>query len=216
MAFVASFYPAMSFYWANDKKQLARSFERAVIYLIIISLPISAGVIAIANKIMLVFRSDFNDAVLPLQIIIAALIFIFINFPIGSFLNACDKQKQNTVNMGIVLIASVSLNLILIPKFQAVGASITVLAANSLMTALGAYWVLKTISFDYKKVLLVFLKTLLAATLMASLVFFLKETVNFFIVVAIGGVVYAALLFLFGAVTVRDMKNMYILFFHKT
>jgi O-antigen/teichoic acid export membrane protein len=153
---------------------------------------------------------------LPLQIIIAALIFIFINFPIGSFLNACDKQKQNTVNMGIVLIASVSLNLILIPKFQAVGASITVLAANSLMTALGAYWVLKTISFDYKKVLLVFLKTLLAATLMASLVFFLKETVNFFIVVAIGGVVYAALLFLFGAVTVRDMKNMYILFFHKT
>ncbi len=216
LAFVASFYPAISFYWVNDKKQLAQSFERAIIYLIIISLPIAAGIAAIADKVILIFKSHFNDAILPLQIIIFSLVFIFVNFPIGSLLNACDRQKQNTTNMGIILVVSVLLNLILIPKFQAVGASITVLVANLLMTALGFYWVFKTITFNHTKVLTTFFKTLIASFLMAIAVFYLKQTINIFIVVAVGGVVYTALLFLFKTVTVKDIKNMYILFLHKT
>lgn len=216
MAFIASFYPAMSFYWVNDKKQLARSFERALIYLMLISLPVTAGVIAIADKIILIFRSQYNDAILPLQIIILSLTFIFLNFPIGSLLNACDRQKHNTVNMGIVLTISILLNLILIPKFQAVGASITVLVANSLMTALGIYWILETIAFNYGKILIAFTKIILAALCMAILVFYLKQSINVFIVIIAGGVAYTGLLFLFKAITIRDAKDMYNLFFHKT
>lgn len=215
MAFVASFYPAMSFYWANDRKKLAHSFERAVTYLLLISLPVTAGIIAIADKVILIFRDQYNEAILPLQIIIISLTFVFLNFPIGSLLNACDKQKHNTINMGIALAVSIALNIILIPRFQAVGASITVLIANSLMTSLGVFWVFKTISFNYRKIIAIFLKTALAALCMAVLVFYLKQGFNIFGVITFGGAVYAGLLFLFKAVNVQDVRNMYNLFFHK-
>lgn len=215
MAFTASLYPAMSSYWVNNRKQLAVSFERAMNYLIIISLPISAGTIVIADKIILIFKSGFAEAVLPMQIIIASLIFLFINFPIGSLLNACDRQKINTINMGIVTVISVILNLLLIPKFQAVGASLTVLFTNILMFILGIYWVGKIIDYQKAKIVLVFLKSFLAAAVMGGLVLYLKPTVNIFALVPAAGAVYFVLLFLLGGFTKEDIISIYQSFFKK-
>ncbi|MDO8261454.1 MAG: flippase, partial [Candidatus Magasanikbacteria bacterium] len=126
MAFTASLYPAFSSYWKSNREQLSITFERAMNYLIIISLPISIGTVFLADKILLLLKPEYFEAKLSLQIIMVALIFVFINFPIGSLLNACDRQKTNTNNMGIALLVSIILNLILIPKYQEVGASITV------------------------------------------------------------------------------------------
>ena len=215
MAFVASFYPAMSYYWANDRKQLTRSFERAINYLLIISIPIAAGVFALADKIVLLFKSQFNEAIIPLQVIIISVIFMFINFPIGSLLNACDKQKKNTANMGIVLGVYVILNLILIPKYQAVGASIAVTTGHILMTLLGLYWATKTIKFSYSKIIMIFLKALTSAVIMAFLVVYLKGIINIFAVIALGGMIYFGLLFLFRAFSWQDAVSMYRLFFHQ-
>ena len=152
MAFVASLYPAMSRYWLENRKQLVISFEKALIYLMVISIPISAGVVALADKIILIFNGDYEKAIMPMQIIILSVMFIFINFPIGSLLNACDKQNKNTANMIIATIISIAMNLILIPRFQAVGASITVVVTNLLMAILGIYWAKKTIDFSMKKI----------------------------------------------------------------
>lgn len=215
LAFVASFYPAMSFYWVNDRQQLIRSFERAVGYLVMISLPISAGVVAIADKLVLLFKEQFLESVLPLQIIILSAVFIFLNFPLGSFLNACDKQKQNTANMGIALAVSIVLNLILIPKYQAVGASITVLAANMVMTSLGFFYAWKTVAFRRKRVLTRILKTMAAAALMGIFTFWLKHHINIVAVIALGGMSYFVLLFLFRAFSRQEVKEIYGLLFHK-
>ena len=101
--------------------------------MIIISLPISLGIIALADKIILIFKSDYAAAILPLRIIMAALLFIFLNFPVGALLNACDRQAINTRNMGLALLASVGLNIILIPRLAAAGAAITVVITNFFM-----------------------------------------------------------------------------------
>jgi O-antigen/teichoic acid export membrane protein len=205
----------MSSYWVNNRKQLAISFERAMNYLIIISLPITAGTIVTADKIILIFKSGFAEAVLPMQIVIAGLIFIFINFPIGSLLNACDRQKINTVNMGIVTAASIILNLFLIAKFQAVGASLTVLITNVLMFILGIYWVGKIISYRKAKIIAVFLKSLLAAGLMAGLVLYFKPLVNIFALAPAGGAVYFIFLFLLGGFRKEDILSIYNSFISK-
>jgi len=81
LAFIATLYPAMSNYWLNNRQQLTITFERAINYLTIISLPISFGIIALADKIVLLFKSGFNEAILPLQISMASLTFIFLIFP---------------------------------------------------------------------------------------------------------------------------------------
>jgi O-antigen/teichoic acid export membrane protein len=131
-----------------------------------------------------------------MQIIMLSLFFIFINFPIGSLLNACDKQRKNTYNMVLITITSIALNLVLIPKFQATGASITVLITNALMTFLGFYWVNKTIQYNKKRVLITLIKTTICSIIMGALAFYLKAYLNIFIVIGLGGISYFILLFI--------------------
>lgn len=207
MAFVASLYPAMSAYWQGNRDQLIISFERSLNYLIIISLPIIIGAIVLGNKIILLFKDGYQEALWPLRISIVALFFIFINFPIGSLLNACDRQKRNTWNMGIVMVTNLVLNLILIPRFQAIGASITVLLTNALMTILGIIWVKKIIPYRLRKNLAVFLKSFFAAIVMGIAAFWGQKYLNVFIVTILGGVIYFILLFLFKAFGRADLTS---------
>lgn len=205
MAFTASLYPAMSNYWINDKQRLTKIFEQALNYIIIISIPISIGIISLSDKIVLLFKSDYNEATLPIQIIIVALFFIFINFPIGSLLNACDKQKINTINMGIIVCVSIILNLILIPKFQTVGASITVFITNALMFVLGIYWTSKIIRYNYQKIFITFLKAALSAVVMCVFILYFKLYINIFIIILFSGLVYFIALFLLGGIKKEDV-----------
>lgn len=196
MAFVASLYPAFSAYWMKNREQLSVTFERAMNYLIIISMPISFGVITLADKIVLLFKTGYTEAALPLQISMFGLIFLFLNFPVGSLLNACDRQKINTVNMGITLAASIILNILLIPQFKAVGASITVAVTNILMFTLGMFIVPKITKYNYRKILVMLFKVLVAVTAMSITVLLLKQYLNLFIVVAISGLIYCLMLFI--------------------
>ncbi|PIT93949.1 hypothetical protein COU00_01565 [Candidatus Falkowbacteria bacterium CG10_big_fil_rev_8_21_14_0_10_43_11] len=207
LAFVASLYPAMSAYHLNDKEQLKITFERAMKYLIIIALPISAGIIVLADNFILIFKSEYSGSILPLQIIIASLVFIFASYPVGSLLNACDKQKINSLNMAAVLAASVIMNLILIPRFQAVGASVTVLATNILLLALGLIWVPKIISYRPWVIVKVLLKSLAAVALMSVILFYFKNSVNIFILIPLSGFIYFAVLFLIKGYTNTDVAS---------
>lgn len=209
MAFTASLYPAMSSYWHSNKEQLLISFERAINYLIIISLPIIVGAIVLADKIILLFKVGYSDALLPLQISIVSLLFIFINFPIGSLLNACDKQRKNTLNMGIVMVSSIVLNLILIPYFKATGASITVLLTNALMTSLGFIWVKKIIPYHFTKNIKIFLKVLLSSLIMGIIIFFGKNYLNVFVATLFGGFVYFISLFILGGFKKADLLSVF-------
>ncbi|MEI6528999.1 MAG: flippase [Candidatus Falkowbacteria bacterium] len=207
MAFTASLYPAMSSYWHNNREQLIISFERALSYLIIISLPIIVGAVVLADKIILLFKAGYGGALLPLQISIISLFFIFINFPIGSLLNACDKQRKNTLNMGIVTITSIILNLLLIPHYQAVGASVTVLITNALMFILGIYWVKKIIPYRAAKNLLIFTKVLFACLVMGVIIYFGKSYLNVFVATIIGSLIYFTLLLGLGAFKRADLNS---------
>ena len=209
LAFVASLFPALSSYWHANREQLGITFERAMNYLIIISLPVSVGGIVLADKIILIFKSGFSDAVLPLQITMAATLFIFLNFPVGSLLNACDRQKRNTVNMGIILTVSIIMNLILIPYYQAVGASITVLATNILMFILGMSIVPQITKYDYKKIIIMAIKTLAAVAVMGVTGYYLKNQINLISTVILAGLSYLIVLYILKGYSKADIFSIY-------
>ncbi len=209
LAFVASLFPAMSHYWHNNREQLAITFERAMNYLIIISLPVAVGGAILADKIMIIFKSGYSDAILPLQITMAAAIFMFLNFPVGSLLNACDRQKTNTINMGIVLAASVILNLILIPRFEAAGASLTVLLTNFLMFVLGMSVVPRITKYDYKKIIAMLIKSLLAVAVMGAVGYYLKNQTNLILTVILAGASYFIALYIFKGFNKADIISIY-------
>jgi stage V sporulation protein B len=153
--------------------------------------------VALADKIILLFKSGYAEAIMPMQITILATLFIFINFPIGALLNACDRQKNNTINMIIITIISVAMNLMLIPHFKAVGASTTVLVTSIIMTILGLYWAKKIIKIDQPKILIAFGKIFIASALMALLAYYLKARLNIIFVVPVAAVFYLGLILLF-------------------
>ena len=196
--------------------QLVVTFERAMNYLVIVSLPITVGVIALADKILLLFRSAYGEALVPLQIIIIALVFLFLNFPIGAALNACDRQKYNTANMGIALAVSVALNLFLIPRFQAVGASISVLLTNLQMFIIGLAIVRPAVRYRAKKLIVPALKALFAAALMGVFVWYVKTYLNIFIVVPLAGALYFGALFLVKGFRREDVMSIYRSFLRKS
>jgi O-antigen/teichoic acid export membrane protein len=211
LAFVASLYPAFAKYWGegNESTQLAVTFERAINYLTFIALPISAGIFAIAPELIRFFKPEYAAGVGPLRITILALFFIFLNYPIGSLLNACDRQKDNTRNMLIALALSVVLNIFLIPKFQAWGAGITVLATNITMFALSLGYVPKIMKLRPQKMLMPFLKAAISTALMFMFVINLKGSYNVFIVSGIGGMIYFVALFLSRAVRREDVVSIW-------
>lgn len=207
LAFVASLYPAMSTYYIKDKNKLAQIFERAMNYLIIIALPISFGIIILADKIILLFKSEYAGSILPLQIIVASLIFIFTTYPIGSLLNACDKQKINSANMALVLLVSIIMNIFLIPRYNAVGASITVLVTNILLLILGMIWVPSLIKYNYIHIGKVVLKSSLAVMVMVSILLYCKNFVNVFLLIPIGAIIYFGLLYMIKGFTKEDITS---------
>lgn len=195
LAFTASLYPALSAYWRYNREQLGITFERAINYLTIISVPIIFGVFILADKIVLLFKDNYLEAAMPLRISIISLLFIFLNFPVGSLLNACDAQKKNTRNMIIGAIASVLLNLLLIPKFQAIGASLVVLLTNFLMFILGMFNSREIIGSWRKNIFLVFFKSLLASLFMSVFIYYFRGSLNIFIITALSIPIYFISLF---------------------
>ncbi len=198
MAFTASLYPAMSYYWKENKKQLEITFRRAVDYLLLISIPISFGIFLLSNKIISIFKEGYLDANWPLKISIISLIFIFLNFPIGSLLNACDRQARNTRNMLITLIFSIFLNILLIPRFEVLGASIVVLLSNALMFILGIIESKKIIAYKLKDSFLTFLKITISSFLMGFFIFVLKDYLNIFLLCFLSAIIYLILIFFLG------------------
>ena len=211
MAFTASLYPAMSSYWLSNKEQLVKSFERAMNYLIIISLPIIGGVIALDDKIVDLFKAG-DEAIWPLRISILALFFIFVNFPIGSLLNACDRQRKNLLFMAIITSVSVTANFLLIPRFQAIGASITVLFTNAIMFVLGILEARKIIAYSPRKNLTTLGKALWAAAVMGTIVYYGKNYLPIIAATVLGGTLYFIFLYLVGGFTKQDIKSVYLSF----
>lgn len=207
MAFSASLYPAFADYWINNKQQLSVTFERAMNYLIIISMPIMIGIMSIADKLILVFKEGYSDAILPLQINIISLFFIFLNFAIGALLNACDRQKMNTLSIVIATVLSIGMNFLLIPQYKASGASITVVVTNLFMFIFGLSIVPTILKYDYWKVIRLFIKAAIASAAMGLSAIYLKDYLNIIVVVMISGIVYFLLLLGLRAFKKEDVSS---------
>lgn len=207
MAFTASLYPALSAYWHNNRSQLSVTFERAINYSLILSVPIMIGTIVLAEKIVLIFQEGFGAAVWPLQVIMASLPFMFLGFPVGSLLNACDQQKRNTWNIAITSIVSAVLNFILIPRFGVLGACFTNLVTSILMLALG-WWVAARITVIRPKVfVLMFLRVFAAGIVMGLIVYAMRDFLPTAVAIILGAAAYVGGLYLFRGFSRADITS---------
>jgi len=204
MAFIASLYPALSTYWHSNREQLAITFERAINYSLIIALPLCIGLASIAGPVVNIFATGFESAVLPFQVSAITIFFMFMNYPVGALLNACDRQKLNTRNMVITAVVSVLMNLILIKSFGVMGAISTAVITTALLFALN-FWEARQVVKLKASVMFLLLKVLASSLLMAVAIYWLNQWLNILVVVALAVLVYFSCLLVLGGIKKEDV-----------
>jgi O-antigen/teichoic acid export membrane protein len=207
MAFAASLYPAFSTYWHKNREQLSITFERALNYLLIISVPISIGIFAVSDKVVALFSHGYTDAVLPLQVTIVSVVFVFLNFALGALLNACDRQSANTKIIAVAAVVCIGVNFYTIPRYGALGATIADTFTNTLIFVLGWFYLPKEIHLNHAKIWKQAGKVLLGGILMGILALVLKRFLNVFIVIALSGLLYFCLLYMMRVFHPEDIRS---------
>lgn len=206
-AFAASLLPAMSNYFIHSHEQLRRIFSQALRYLLLISVPIAVGLFVLAQPfIVKLFGKSYVDAVTPLRIMILALPFIFLNFPVGSFLIATNRQIWNTINLAVAVAVNIALNLLLQPRLGVSGAAIAVLVTYVLVFSLGLLQASRVVKLKGREISFVFFQALLAAAIMALPVGLLQRTFSPYFLIIPGGILYVASLFILGAFNRDDLQ----------
>ncbi|MFA6594032.1 MAG: flippase [Candidatus Buchananbacteria bacterium] len=209
LAFSASIYPAFANYFAHDKEKLSKLFVKSMYWLMFFSLPISAGVISIADKVIgPVFGSQYAASVLPLNILILSLVFVFLCFPVGALLNACNRQTRNTIHLGVVAGFSFVANLALIPFWGYNGSALANFASYLLLFILGIAVVSQVIKYDWKFLIWSAVKMILACLIMYLAVWLLKERAHFIVAIIAGGAVYFAAAYALGLFRLGSLKEL--------
>ncbi|MEI6288693.1 MAG: flippase [bacterium] len=208
MAFSAAIYPAFSNYFAHEREKLSDLFVKSMYWLMFLAAPLSFGVISIADKaIVPIFGAQYADSVLPLQILMAALLLVFLCFPIGALLNACDRQRRHTINLGIVATFSFLANLFLIPIFSYVGSAYANFFSYLLLFILGIIVAGQIINYNKKFLFISMAKIFLACIIMWGAVDLIKDKVHFITAVVLGVLVYFLVAYALGLYSITSIKG---------
>ena len=199
---VTAILPPMARSSKKDKELLKDLFNRSLRYLIILAAPIGLGTYLLAPRIIqFVYGEGFSNAAFALRILIWAEVFVFVNYLGGQLLNVIDKQKAYTMIIGITAGVNILLNVILIPKYTYIGASVATLLCEVLVFVL-VYHIIRK-SFINVNLLPLLWRPILASTAMGIIIL----RIDFFplwYAVPIGTISYFLLFFLLGGFNEDD------------
>ncbi len=151
LTFVAALYPSMSAAYASKEKSALESMLVGSLRLMmVIAAPLAAALSSFAVVfIPLVYGNAYVGSVAPLTILSWVLIPIFLDFPVGSLLNATHRAGKKTTAMGMVMVINAIANILLIPRLGPVGAAISAVISFSILFLLGLYFIRKDLSHPW-------------------------------------------------------------------
>ena len=209
MALVAALYPKFSEYFAHDKHKLSFVFHQSIKYLLLVSLPFIVIVLLLSEDIILAFFSgEYLNSVLPLKILMFGVIFAYLNFIFGAILNACDRQKTQTSLIGVIMILNIGLNLLFIPRFGAVGASLSALIGNLALSIVSLYFIGKFNKFDFKFLSKLFWQLFLVVAIMYFVTWLTDLYFGFIVAFVVGSLTYLLMLFITKTITRKQVFEM--------
>ncbi|MBT4349316.1 flippase [bacterium] len=215
LAFVAALYPAFSHLFKHNREELKKVFNKGFAYLGFIALPLSVGIIVLAPEIInQVYTTEFSAAILPLQVLIASIAFLFMNFALSSMLNACDKQLVNTRNLGITMILNIIFNIIFIQYWGVWGAALASSISTLILFILNLKAANSLIKINFQVIKSLFI-ALLASILMAYVVIYFKDIIWWPLTILLGGVVYFAIMFVTKTLSYKEIIYLKNSLFHK-
>ncbi len=149
LAFVAALYPALSAAFAReDERALVHTALGSWRFMALLGFPLAAALSGFAPRLLpWLYGTHFVEAVPILAILAWVLPPIFLDFPIGSYLNATHRARQKTVSMGITMVVNAVCNLLLVPVLGGVGAAWSAVIGFVLLLLVSG-WYARTVFFS--------------------------------------------------------------------
>ncbi len=117
----------------RDAARLRAAIAKARRYLFWAGLAISAGIFASAPALIgFIYGPGFKGAVLPLYVMAFTPVFLFLNTGSNYFLYTLDRERAYLKALLAMLAFTVTINLILLPRYGALGAAMTTLIPEAL------------------------------------------------------------------------------------
>lgn len=209
LAFAAAIYPVMSSLFGKDNEKLRKILNYSLFYLLILVLPMLVGLWVLAPEIITKFYgTDYVESIVVLRTLVLGLFFIFINFPLTTVISSINKQKYNTLFIGITMLINIGANLILIPLYAQNGSAMAFLLSHGSLFIMNFIFIRKILAFEAKKFVINFFKVAFASVIMGAIVLLFKSYVYWVLAIPVGGLVYLLTLFALKIVVADDVKKL--------
>lgn len=207
LAFVGALYPTMSSL-AHKPEELNKVLIKAEWYLAMLAAPIVFGIFALAPEIIdFFYGADYVQAGPVLGVLIFVLLFIFLDFPIGSLLNATGNQAIKTGLMGGAMVINIVGNLLLVPEYGIMGAAIAALCTFTFLFGGGWVAISRLTNARFIDLIKETFGFIAAGAIMAIVVIFLKQYVYWMVTIPVGAAVFFGLAFATKVLTVDHLKE---------
>jgi O-antigen/teichoic acid export membrane protein len=190
----AVIFPVLSRFHVSSKESFQLIYVKSIKYMIILGLPIAAGITILSNDIiLLLYQSAFSGSVVALQILIWTVPLLLLTTSFGIILISMNKQVLAIRLTFIYMIFNIGVNLVVIPQFSYLGAAVVTVLTELVNFIMLFYYLSK---FICKVPLHKLIWKPALATVIMSL-FIISVHLNIFITVLLATVIYFALLILF-------------------
>lgn len=199
-----SLFPTMARQYAATPHKMAPIYEQTLKYLFLLVIPIAVGVTVLADKIVLfLYTSEFTPSVLPMRILFWVLPLMFLSEFLGNVMVIRDQEKLVARSIAVSTAVNLVLNLVLIPRFGLIAASIVTVLTEGVLVA-QYVWLLRHELAAMSHVA-AFLKPILAAAIMGIVLVALRGW-HLLVLVGLAAVIYLAGLFLSGAIGRQELE----------
>lgn len=203
--FMGALFPVMSRFFASSRDSLVFAYRTSFKFLLILALPTAVGVTLLADRIIIRIYGDlFFNSILVLQILAWTMGLMFLNNVFFITLMSINKEKTTTKIVAFGVTLNVILNLILIPRFLHIGASVATLAAETVFFVLAFYSIGKSLHKPPAHKLVI--KPIVASLAMATFVLYSGEILTFFIIIPLAAVLYFVVLLILKEFSEEDFE----------
>ena len=173
-------YPVFSKLSTSSEEALKLAIEKSMSFLLFLGIPMATGLIVAAPNIItfLYNRPEFIHTIPVLQGLAPGLVFLYANTVATSVLISCNQERKITILAAVALVFNLGLNLLLIPRYQQVGAAVVTSLTEFLLLCVSV--VLVPHHLLPLRSLKVGAKAVIASGVMAIAIQFFKQIFYFF------------------------------------
>ena len=196
------FFPKMSVAFKDESQDLKKIMEECFFLMVGVGLPMSFGGYILAPKIVgFLYGGSYVQTVIPFEIVIWNIVFIFLIAFYGNSLWALNKQKEFLKIFLIGTVFNIVMNLIFIQKYGIIAASIISVLTEILIMVQCIIYFNKIFNVNIGKI---FFSALISSCVMALSLIGLGE---FYVVNPIVLIIWGMIVFLFFYLGLKFLNN---------